>query len=62
MKKTVVITGATSGIGKLLTMDFEKMGYTVFAGFRNVKFKKELTEISENIIPFRINMSKKWNM
>lgn len=60
--KTVVITGATSGIGKLLTKEFEKMGYTVFAGFRNVKFKKELTEISDNIIPFRINMSKKWSV
>ena len=60
--KTVIITGATSGIGKLLTKEFEKMGYTVFAGFRNVKFKKELTEISENIIPFRINMSKKWSV
>lgn len=59
---TVVITGATSGIGNLLVKEFAEIGYTVFAGFRNIKLKKELIEISENVIPFRIDMSKKWSI
>lgn len=35
MTKTVVITGATSGIGKELVKLFFDDGYTVFAGYRN---------------------------
>lgn len=58
-KKTVVITGATSGIGKLLVFSFAKTGYTVFAGYRNEALKEELLQISEKVIPFYIDMSKK---
>lgn len=60
--KTVVITGATSGIGNLLVKDFIAQGCRVFAGYRNVKLKKELLAISENVIPFRIDMSKQWTV
>lgn len=60
--KTVVITGATSGIGNLLVKEFIKQGCRVFAGYRNIKLKKELTDISENVIPFRIDMSKEWTI
>ena len=60
--KTIIITGATSGIGNLLVQNFVKKGYKVFAGYRNVKLKKELKEISENVIPFYIDMSKKWTI
>ena len=60
--KTVVITGATSGIGNLLVKKFIEMGYKVFAGYRNIKLKKNLTAISENVIPFRIDMSKSWSV
>jgi len=58
--KTIVITGATSGIGNLLVKEFSKQGCKVFAGYRDVKLKRNLAEISENVIPFRIDMSKKW--
>ena len=58
--KTVVVTGATSGIGNLILKDFIKQGCRVFAGYRNIAHKKELSAISENVIPFRIDMSKKW--
>lgn len=58
--KTVVITGATSGIGNLLVREFVKQGYIVFAGYRNFKLKKELDKLSKNVIPFYIDMSKKW--
>lgn len=60
--KTIVITGATSGIGKLLTEEFVKQGCIVFAGYRKFALKKELEKISENIIPFYIDMSKKWTI
>lgn len=58
-KKTAVITGATSGIGKLLVFSFAKEGYTVFAGYRKDDLKEELSNISEAVIPFYIDMSRK---
>lgn len=60
--KTVVITGATSGIGNLLVKEFINQGCKVFAGYRNVKLKRDLTKISENVIPFRIDLSKEWTV
>lgn len=57
--KTIVITGATSGIGNLLAKGFANLGCRVFAGFRNEELKEELEQISANVIPFYINMSKK---
>lgn len=60
--RNIVITGATSGVGNLLVKDFIKQGCRVFAGYRNVKLKRELTAISENVIPFHIDMSKKWSV
>lgn len=62
MKKTIVITGTTSGIGNLLVKEFIKQGCLVFAGYRNTKLKKGLANISENVIPFRIDMSKDWTV
>lgn len=62
MQKIIVITGATSGIGNLLVKEYAKQGCLVFAGYRNIKFKKELQAISENVIPFRIDLSKKWTI
>ena len=41
MKKTYVITGATSGIGKALLKAFVKDN-VVFAGYRNEKYVEEL--------------------
>jgi short-subunit dehydrogenase len=60
--KTIVITGATSGIGNLLVKEFIKQGCLVFAGYKNIKLKKDLEQISENVIPFRIDMSKTWTI
>lgn len=60
--KTIVITGATSGIGNLLVKEFIKQGCRVFAGYRNIKHKKELQAISENVIPFRIDLSRQWSV
>lgn len=60
--KTIVITGATSGIGNLLVKEFIRQGCMVFAGYRNSKFRKDLEKISPNVVPFRIDMSKEWTI
>jgi len=57
--KTIIITGATSGIGNLLVKEFIKLGWKVFAGFRNEELKADLESLSENVVPFYIDMSKK---
>jgi len=57
--KTVVITGATSGIGNLLVKDFINLGCKVFAGYRNEALKSDLESISDNVVPFYIEMSNK---
>lgn len=56
-KKIVVITGATSGIGKALTESFSE-DYIVFAGYRNPDYERPLKKISANVIPFFIDMEK----
>ncbi len=56
MKKTYVITGATSGIGKALLKAFVKDN-VVFAGYRNEKYVEELECIGA--IPFYIDMERK---
>jgi len=57
MKKVVIITGATSGIGKALTESFSDE-CTVFAGYRNPNYEILLKKISYNVIPFFIDMEK----
>ena len=54
--KTYIITGTTSGIGKALVKELS-MYAIVFAGYRNSQKVEELKKISENIIPFYIDMS-----
>lgn len=58
-QKTIVITGATSGIGEALLKEFAQKGYVIFAGYRNENLKQNLEAISPNVIPFYIDMSKK---
>lgn len=60
--KTIVITGATSGIGNFILKEFIKQGCVVFAGYRNLKSKKDLESISPNVIPFKIDLSKEWTI
>lgn len=35
MPKSVLISGASSGIGKALSLELDQQGYQVFAGVRN---------------------------
>lgn len=55
MKKTYVITGATSGIGKALLKRFVNDN-VVFAGYRNEKYAQDLEKAGA--IPFYIDMVK----
>ena len=55
MKKTYVITGTTSGIGKTLLEAFAKENI-VFAGYRNENYLESLKSFSDNVIPFFIDM------
>ncbi len=58
MEKTYVITGSTSGIGKTLLEAFAKDN-KVFAGYRNEKYVEDLKAVSDNVIPFYIDMERK---
>lgn len=60
--KTAVITGATSGIGNSILKAFLNDGYKVFAGYRDIRQKKDLMALSENVVPFRIDLTKKWTI
>lgn len=57
--RTIIITGATSGIGELLVKEFAKRGCRVFAGYRNERLKPKLQDISPDVVPFYIDMLKK---
>lgn len=59
-KKVIVITGATSGIGRASVLAFSKDNI-VFAGYRNPKYEQELLEIP-NVIPFYIDMEKPYTI
>lgn len=54
-KKNIVITGATSGIGKALCEHFAKDN-VVYAGYRNEKLVEDLKSISHNVVPFYIDL------
>lgn len=56
MKKSILITGTTSGIGASCIRKFSQEGYTVFAGYRSPKFLKELQEI-HNVIPVKLDVT-----
>lgn len=56
MKKIYVITGATSGIGKILTKRLSSDDI-VFAGYRNEKYIDELKSV--DAVPFYIDMENK---
>ena len=55
MKKTYVITGATSGIGKALTENLASKGHVIFAGYRN---EEKIKDLPQGVIPFFIDSTK----
>ena len=49
--KTVLITGASSGIGRALCIEYAKSGYKVFAGGRNRERLELLSQSYNNVVP-----------
>jgi NADP-dependent 3-hydroxy acid dehydrogenase YdfG len=50
MKKTILITGASSGIGKATTKLFQSKGWNVVATMRKPEEEKELTTLSNVLV------------
>ena len=53
--KVYVVTGAASGIGRAL-VERLALNNTVFAGYRREGCAEELRKLSDNVIPFKIDM------
>lgn len=56
MKKTVLITGAASGVGKASTEEFARRGYQVFAIYRKPDDRAPLERI-EGVHPIRMDVA-----
>ncbi len=59
MKKIVLISGCSSGIGKSLAMKMASQGHTVFAGARNLT---DLRGMGANIVPIKLDVNNEENV
>ena len=62
MKKTIFVTGASSGIGKALSVKFANSGWQVLASARRLDLLKKLNKESielNSIIPIKMDISNK---
>ena len=57
-KKTIWITGASTGIGKALAIKFANNGWNVAASARREELLKDLNNINENIHPYPLDVTK----
>jgi len=59
MKKNVLITGASTGLGRSVALSLAASGWRVFAGIRKVADGKALTAAAEGeLIPVRLDVAK----
>ncbi len=56
--KSVVITGASTGIGETAAQWLAARNWTVFAGYRSDKDAERLTALGGNIVPVRLDVTK----
>ena len=59
MKKTIWITGGSTGIGKALAIKFADEGWNVAISARRENLLKELSEKFENIYDFSLDVTNK---
>ena len=57
MKKTIWITGGSTGIGKALAIKFADEGWNVAISARRENLLKELSEKFENIYDFSLDVT-----
>ena len=57
IKKTIWITGASSGIGRALAIKFANEGWEVAASARRLELLKELSTLNNNIHPFELDVT-----
>jgi len=58
VSKYVLVTGASKGIGRAITLDLDKRGYTVFAGVRKDDDANDLKSVgSERLYPVKIDVT-----
>ena len=55
--KVVVITGASSGIGKALAIKFSKEGWNVAISARRENLLEEIAKSNNNIYPFPLDVT-----
>lgn len=60
--KTILITGASSGIGAATALLYAQNGFAVFAGGRNQERLDELSKQHENITTFSCDLTSKANI
>lgn len=56
MKKTALVTGASSGIGKMIALELKTAGFKVYAAARRVEMMKDLEK--EGITPVELDLTK----
>ena len=59
-KKTIWITGGSTGIGKALAVKFANQGWNVAISARRENLLKEISENHENISPFPLDVTDKF--
>ena len=57
MEKYVLVTGASSGLGKATAQKLADKGFMVFAGVRKSEDKQTLEDLQKNIIPIFIDVT-----
>ena len=56
--KTIVVTGASSGIGRACALHFAGLGFTVFAGVRREEDARALESVApENLVPIHLDVT-----
>ena len=58
-KKTIWITGGSTGIGKALAIKFANMGWNVAISARRENLLKEISDANENIYSFPLDVTDK---